>query len=368
MQAYTSAQQALLEAPAITITGGAELLSTDLMVTEDITDDVVSITTSRNNQAKIHGTVRLALTRELAWGVDLLRTRMTVSDGTTSATWYTGVWSLVTPQRAYDDDPTTWDASGFDRLYLLDRQIGASYQGNAGTGVLAAVRSVITDAGLSGVLLDGSAESSTLPRDLVYPLSAQSPTTWLQVINDLLGQVSYRGLYADPATGVYRSEPYANPSARPIEWTFSEGALTIQEQGRTLTSDLWGIPNRWVFRQQNRASGAAAPTEGDGIYTVNNTSTGPSSQTSRGLVWASVIDYDAADQTSLVALGDRRVAADLRTSAAWKVGTGPLPIAGHDDVVTLVVAGGAHKVQAHSWSLPHDGSPMQWDFDEVIPS
>lgn len=365
MQSYTAAQAAILTGPALIVSAGAELLAGDLTVVQDISDDLASCTVDRNNKATIHGTVKMALSRELAWGSDLVRTRMTISDGVTSATWYTGVWSLATPERRFVESPATYDCSGFDRLFLLSREIGAGYSIAAGADVLTAVRQAITDAGLSGVLLDGSAAGQTVPRPVVYPLSSQTPATWLRVINDLLQQVNYRGMYCDQL-GRFRSEPYASPSTRPVEWTFDGGAATILGEDMVQTLDLWAIPNRWIFRQSNRADGSVAPVEGNGVYTVNNLTNGLSSQGSRSpKVWPTTIDYEAASQAALVSLGDRRVASDLRASASYKVSTSPLPIAGHSDVAVLAVDGALVKVQAHSWSMPHDGSDMTWVLEAI---
>jgi hypothetical protein len=297
------------------------------------------------------------------------RTETTREPVVDEARFNLGVYSLTTPERVYDEDPATFTCQGYDRLYLLDREVGDSYEVASGALVLDAVRQAITDAGLSGVRLDGTAQDKTLPRAMTWPLvpteGGSEPTTWLRIVNDLLRGVGYRGIWADQ-DGLFRSEPYASPSTRPVEWTLDEDELTtIQGPGRTLTRDIWKTPNKWIFVQSNRPDGAAAPTEGDGIYTVTNQSDGPTSVDSRGLTWARRYEYEAADQAALVSLGDRRVERDKRVTATWSVSTSPLPIAGHADVATLVVNGTSRKVLAHEWRLPLDGSDQSWTWDEV---
>ncbi len=359
----TAAQvSALITGSGVRVSAGTELLASDLTVTEDISDDVAGGSVSRACLATIHGTCRLSLSRELDWDTALVRPFMILSDGATSARFNLGVYSLATPEYRYAESPVTYDAQGYDRLYLLNREVGDSYSVAAGTDVLTAIRQVFADAGLSGVLLDGSAAGKTLPRDKVWPLipTEGQPETWLRIVNDLLAMVSYRGVWADQ-DGLYRSEPYVYPGTRGIEWTLDEGAYTtIQGEDRTLVRDGWGRPNKWIFVQSNRASGAAAPTEGDGIYTVDEHASDP-----RGLTYPVQVSLDVADQASLVALGDQRVASDKRRVSTWRLSTAPLPLAGHFDVMTLVVNGIARRVQATDWEINLDGADMSWTAQEV---
>ena len=363
--AFTAAQvTSLLLAPAITVNAGLERLNSSLVVQEDISNDLLSGQVERVMNATVHGTCKLEISRVLSWGLDLVRPYMTLTDGKITARFNLGVFSLTTPERAVGWTPETYACSGFDRLYLLHRPVGDSYAIVAGTGYLAAVRSVVTAAGLSGVELDGTAEAKTLPTDMTWPLRPVSgtvgSTTWLNIVNDLLAAVSYRGLWADE-NGVFRSEPYVNPITRAPEFTFTVDAQTIVGEDRTYVQDIWAVANRWVFIQQNPT---AAPVEGAGQYTVNNANNGLTSQSSRGLTWTKVVELGAADQPSLVAQGDVIVAADQRVAATVKPTIGPFPVAGHWDVFTLVDPSlSVTKVVCSQWQLPLDGSDMTvvWD-------
>ena len=212
--AFTAAQvTALLLAPAITVSAGLERLNASLVVQEDISDDLMGGQVERVMNATVHGTCKLDISRALAWGLDLVRPYMTLTDGKITARFNLGVFSLTTPERAVAWTPETYACSGFDRLYLLHRPVGDSYAVTAGTGYLAAVRSAVTAAGLSGVNLDGTAEAKTLPSDMTWPLvkstatttststgssassTATGATTWLNIVNELLGAISYRGLW-----------------------------------------------------------------------------------------------------------------------------------------------------------------------------
>lgn len=375
MQPVTEEQKRILLAPAITVTSGLELLNADRAVVEDLTDVLVGGEVDRAMGRTPHGACTLDLERELRWGIDLVRPYMTVSDGSAEARWNLGVFALTTPETIVGETPQVYRVQGYDRLHLLDRQVGMDYSVAAGTTYRDALRQVFADAGLTGALIAGSAADSVLPVTRLWPLVAETtdpdetntPVTWLRIVNDLLRAINFRGVYADE-NGTYRCEPYVSPKDRAVEFTFdTDPKVSIVGEKREFIRDVWAIPNRWVFRQTNRPDGAPAATEGDGVYTYVLPPSHDLSAENRGLVWTSVVDYEAATQAALVALGDRRVAADLRATAKITVDTGPFPPAGHDDVFTYTdnEAGGSRKVVARAWSLPLDGSDMRWTWEDV---
>jgi hypothetical protein len=370
----TEAQvRALLRADVLSVDAGLERMSATLQPLEDLSADLEDGTVERNMDAVIHGTCKLRLTRRLSWGTDLVRPYIVLSDGVVSARFNQGVYCLTTPERVARDEVETYDVEGYDRVYLLNREVGDSYEVAAGTPYLTAVQSVIAAAGLTGVLLDGSAGGSVLPSLRVWPLiptdQAQSGTyTYLNIVNDLLSAINYRGIYCDE-NGVFRSEPYAQPSARPVEYAFDAlEPRTIVGETRTLVEDQWKARNRWVFVQQNIAGDPPpAPVEGAGIYTVVNQSDGPSSIDARGLTWTRVEKLDAADQAALVAQGNQIVAQDRRVTRTFKVTTGPFPAAGHYDVFTFAdsALGVSVKVQAQQWTHDLFGSDTSWTWEAV---
>lgn len=361
---------ALLLADSLEVSGGCELLNPDLMLVEDISDDLAACTVERQMLATQHGTVTLALSRELAWGTALVRPYTVLTSGGVTARFNLGVFSLATPQRKVGTSLPLFDVTGYDRLYLLDRPVGDSYTVPAGTSYLTAVRNAITAAGLTGVLLDGTS-TATLPTARVWPLVPEQgepgTTTWLNIVNDLLAAAGYRGVYADQ-DGLFRSEPYVAPSARAPEWTFrASGLLADVGQDRTLTRDTWAVPNRWVFINRTLAGDPPpAPATGAGIYTVNDLTSPLTGQAARGLVWPKVVTLEAADQAALVVQGDRIVSDDLRVTGLLEFETSPMPLAGHADVATLVDHElGSVKVTARSWRQDVTGGDTTWVFELV---
>lgn len=375
MQPVSATEVRLLQSAALTVTAGLELLKADLSVVRDISDNLQGGRVERSMAADIHGTCQLELDVALVWGVDLVRPYMVLSDLLGSVRHNLGVFALTTPANKAGLSPATYVVAGYDRLYLLARQVGRTYTALAGTTYRQALLDVFAAAGLTGVRVEGSAADSTLPVTRTWALVSKttdpdqttSPVTWLRIVNDLLRAVAFRAVWCDEA-GVFRCDAYAPPLTRAIEYTFdADDGRTLLAEDRTVTSDLWATPNRWVFLWSNRAAGAPDPTEGDGIYTVDNRADGPTSQAARGLVWPETYSYEAASQAALVVLGNRRVSADKAPTASYAVATVPFPAAGHADVFSYadLALGGPVKVQAARWSLPLDGADMTWTWEVV---
>lgn len=370
--AYTAAQmQALLVAPDLQVDFGVERLAPNLALVEDISSDVaVAPVVARDNLAVVHGTLTMTVSRALAWGYDRVRPFMLLSSpsvGVTNVRWNQGVYLMTTPDQVIGETPQSYTASGFDQLMLLQSCIGDSYSVAAGANVLAAVVTVLTAAGVvAPILLDSTASTKTLVTPLVWPQTSSSSPTWLQVVNDLLAAIGYRGIWCD-WDGAFRSGPYVLPASRPSEFTFNVGHLTlgIVADGRKVTNDVWGVPNAWRFV----ANGLTVPpTEGVNQYSPTNPSTGVSSQASLGrTVQGPVIYLDAVDYASLVTQGDRLKALAMQGTELIDAKLSPFPAAWGWDRVTYSdpVLGADRQAQCRTWSLPFDGSDMSYLLETV---
>lgn len=362
----TSQVTDVLTGPSLSVSAGLELLDTDDVLVEDISDDLLGGTVQRSNYANVHATVSLSVSRALSWGAARVRPYMTLSNDDTDARFNLGVYVLATPERQIGETPETFGVQGYDKLYLLQGEIGDTYTVASGVAYLTAIRDVITASGVGGqVLLDATAAATTLPAARVWPLVENEAPTYLRVINDLLAAIGYRGLWTDE-NGAFRSEPYQAPSVRAVEWTFDadDECTTLVGEDRAVVDDLWDTPNWWRFVRRDLAT---EPTEGAGFYTVTNQSDGQTSIDALGYTRRRTVFLDAANQASLVAQGDRIVQTDRRRSSLLNVTTAPLPIAGHFDVASWVdsAAGGTRKVLAQSWELPLTGEDMRWTFETV---
>lgn len=356
MRAITDSDRTLLTAPNIVVNFGVDLLNTSNVLVEDISADVLAGEVARNNYAEVHGTCRLQILRELAWGKDRVRPYMTVSDGITTTRYNLGVFVMTTPDKKRGTDPLVWEVDGYDLLHLLQNGPGDTYVATSGTTYHTAVQNVITTSGIGATLrLDGTGSATTLPEDMVWCLTEDGGASWLRIINDLLNAIGYRSIYADH-NGELRSEPYQAPVDRAVEWTLDTSNTNTNIVGveRTLQADTWGAPNWWRFVRKGMAT---KPVEGTGFYTVQNVSDGPTSQTALGRTVRKVVYLDVANQTSLVAQGDQIVDADRQVTRTFDLSIDPLPVMGHFDIFTLTDEGPSEKCVAHSWTLPLDGSP-----------
>lgn len=354
------AEIAIVECDAPQIDAGLDLLDSNDVLIRDISADLVAKGSeiAHNVYATIHGTCTLKVARSLLWGSQRVRPWMRVTDTVTGATLRKnlGVYLPIVPSRPVGSTPIEYAVRGFDKLEVLNHSYGASYSLAVGAPILAAVRALIIAAGETAILIDSTGDAKVQATARVWPLDERTFT--IHIINDLLDSVGYRGLWCD-LDGNYRSEPYTAPSGIAPMWTYNaQSARTIVGKDRVETADYFGVPNRWVFVRDDPAG--TIPVEGTGIYTVNNLSDGPTSQTARDRVIPAVIKLDAADQASLVVQGDRVVERDKRVDRRVELVVGPHPFHGHFDVVTYVDSdlGPTASMLVNEWHLPLDSSDM----------
>ena len=389
-QALTEDQvTALLVGAAAPVYGrGLEVLDASLKVIADVSDRLQGGQVVRTMRAAVHGTCSLTVAEDFTfdYGAQLLRPYMTISDGATTAKFYCGAYRVARPATDWSASVSTGTLTGWDRLSLLARPVGDTYVVTQGTQYLAAVRQVITDAGLdpATVALDATKDDAILPADMVWPLlvgttygtasSAQktfrlpadgtavgvAETTWLDVINDLLGGINYRALWADQ-DGRFRAGPYQRPASRMIEFAFDfdDDTAAVVAPNRQLNVDQSNPVNKWVFQQSNLTDAAGnplAPSEGAGQYTRLNQNYGPTSVNAQGgLVWPVVVQLNVADQATLQARGDAYVDKALAAAQSYSVAVAPFPVAGHWDAYsysdTRAVADGPINVLCSAWTL-----------------
>jgi hypothetical protein len=361
----------LLTAADLLVSFGVEQLAPNLAVVGDLSSDVSGGTVHRDMTQAVHGTVDLTVSRQLAWGYDRVRPYMLLTSrtaGVTAARFNLGVYLMTTPSAPLAESPISYAVTGFDQLHILQDTIGDSYAVAAGSSVLAAVETALLAAGVAApILLDSSASGKTLATDMTWPVTSSSSPQWVTIVNDLLATVAYQPVWCD-WDGNFRSGPYVDPSARASEWTFPVGhpTLGIVLADRSVTNDVWGAPNWWRFVQSGLSY---QPAEGAGQYTVQNVSTGASSQASVGrVVHAPVQFLNATDQASLQAQGDAIVAAAKRSTEVVTVKLSPFPVAWHDDVVTYSdgALGADRKGNCTAWVLPLDWSSSATAMDYTM--
>lgn len=363
----TDAQvRALLTGPVVTVKSGLNLLDSSNNFVSDISADFVGGEVARNCRADVHGTCALVISRLLAWGKDRVQPWMELSNEGITARFNLGVFVMTTPDTARGEDPISYNVIGFDLLHLLQDGPGDTYVIEAGVTYLAAVQSVLTASGAGAtVQLDGTLQSTTIPAQMVWLLNSQSASSWLRIINDLLGAIDYRSLWVDQ-DGNFRSSPYVTPSSRAIEWVFntSNPSTNLVGPKPVLSSDVWGSRNWWKFIRKGMTT---KPTVANGgIYIVENFADGRTSQAALGRVVKAPAQWlEAVDGASLISQGDRIVRDNQAISRQFDITAGPLPIAQHYDVVEFTDAGESDKCQVTSWTIPLNGDSGSWHLEDV---
>lgn len=349
--------EALISAPSVEVSAGLERVDARGVTVEDISDRLVGGRIRRNNYATIHGTAELELMgAPLEWGRDRVRPFMVLRSGDIEARFDLGVYFLSTPERTVGPRPETYRVECYDALLALRTLTGETVYIPEGTNVVQAVRDLL-DEHAAGARFLIPYHEATLPSPRLWVVDEE--TTWLHVVNDLLGLIGYRGLWAD-WNGTLRSDVYRAPADSGVEWVYSaDDVLTIVGEDRTVIADFFDAPNRWVFVRHSPADGTSEP-EVAGVYEVINRADGPSSVEGRGRVITYVEFVDVVDDDALRARGDAVVDRDRHIDTGLTLRTEPNPLHWHFDVVTYhdAAMGVDVKAVSHEWELPLDGSQM----------
>ena len=209
-----AAVEALIrDAPGLRIAAGCELLDMDLQVLADLTDSFAGGTVTRQSYANLHGSAELAIETALDWGTAIVRPYMLMSSATTTARFNVGAYFTSTPTTELGAEPIVYEVQGYDILDVLNSSAGEVYAVEAGAGYLATVETILQDQGVTQYVIDQQAAGSTLPSARVWVMDEN--TTWLTIVNDLLGSIGYQGIWSD-WDGKLRVQPYTSPALRPV--------------------------------------------------------------------------------------------------------------------------------------------------------
>src|SRR6266550_74526 len=397
---------ALQGSPTLQVSYGLEIvipstsyLPLDSQAFLDVSDILVDGVVMHDNSAAISGTATLSLdpnlyevlhgyalippygpaeiapenSFSLIWGNPVTRLRpymVLTPGGGVPCKFYLGLFVPATPSvsNVSFGSGSQYDVTCYDSTAVLNTEIGDSFSVASGANVLSAVQSIIqAQDPLAHLwyLADSSSGATTLSAPMTWAIG--SNTTWLDVINQLLKAIGYNSLWCDEY-GYYRATPYVAQVARESEYLLdaTNSENVIDPSSTSWVPDVWGIPNRWVFVNN---SVTATPTEGAGKYTVNNINSGPTSQAAQNRILPTYVTLTAANQTDLETQGDAIVTDTILPFESWSINTGPLPIAGHQDIMTLnfpelepnrITGGSSRKAYALSWAMPLNGDDMTW--------
>lgn len=391
--ALTSAQvmQALERAPAVSIDYGYELLtgSYTAPTVTDLSNYLVKDTAAkvqRDNTATVQGSCTFTTEYAHNWGADRIRLYQLwyvdgLLPGNAPVRFDLGHFMVTTPEVILGQSIPQYQVTGWDTMYLLQQPVGGSYSAPAGQSFYVAIQNVLTASGVPQFsFVDPVVSTKTIQNDMVWPISSNA--TWVQIINEMCAACTMRPMFVD-YTNILRVIPDVDPTTLPSEYTFVAGDTatgrakdadwaahtTIAPGNRSLARDAWNVPNHWIFVQNNLTF---EPTNGSGRYEVNNVSDGPTSQTAIGrTITAPVVFLDAAGQADLASQGEQIVRKAKNIAEVVKFDTGPMPLAGHYDILTLtdptLPASDDRRLVAQQWTLPLAGGDMSWVCNVATP-
>lgn len=343
------------DAPSITLAAGLEIVDLNLDVIVDISDDLAGGKVERSSYATMHGSATFAITRDLDWGAGLVRPYLTINDGSFAvpARFNLGVYHTSTPASSLEESPPTFAVEGYDILLRLNQPVGDAYSINTGDLYLERVEDIFLSRGYLRYMIDQEKALTAAPTSRVWAFDPQ--TTWLTVVNDLLGSIGYQGVWSD-WNGYLRCEPYQLPLFRSIEWIYTDDqATTMLGTKRAVERDYTFAPNRWVAYRSNNIDGAT-PIEGDGIYIWTNENVGDTSVQARGglVITRPPEGIDVADQASLIVRAQQMISADMDVPTTIPVETSPNPLHWHFDRLYLMDSAASimADIMCTQWMLP----------------
>src|SRR5690554_4913881 len=264
-------------------------------------------------------------------------------------TWPAGVFLPATPRTRYAGGRRVADVDLYDKLLVLDQDKTLNtYTAAAGTVVTDLVEQIIRDTGETGVAVTASEE--TLSTAMVW----EPDTTWLRVINDLLGAVNYFALWCD-GYGTYRADPYQAPGSRPVAYDFTQGPRAVHVPDFVHEADGFDVPNLVSLISQGDADTEPLRSEAR-----NLDESSPWSYQGRDERWITRVEtgVEATSQAVLDALAARRLSELSQVTESWEWDHAPLPLDGND-VVTFTnntyALGFQAVVQSWSWPLTPGG-------------
>lgn len=273
-------------------------------------------------------------------GIDWLKDLVKIEINVNGQSWPLGAFVFASPKQSYSDGRASWSVELLSTLSLLDQQVLESpLSVPAGTLVTQYLGSL-----LGGVWrLPLSIEPSE--RRLSQPIVWEAGKSYLSVANDLLGAIGYWALYVDEG-GTLRAVPYVRPAARPVVWTFAEGALSIHSPAWDREQDIAAIPNKVICLGQGSADAPGLV----GVATLSDPAS-PYSFARRGRWVTKVVKgVEAASQEALNEIARRKLIEASTPQATMDVEFLPMPLS-VNSVVGWKSQGADTRAVVSKWSL-----------------
>jgi hypothetical protein len=260
--------------------------------------------------------------------------------------WPQGVFLLSTPKRTMTSGMyVTRDVQAYDQLQVLsDDKASTRYTVTAGTKYTDAVLAIVN---AEGMQVNVTPSALTLPAALEWGPG----TSYLRIVNDLLGAINYESATFDQ-NGVFIAKPYVSPASRPATFTYATDRTSVIGGDIDQTLDLFDVPNKWVL-VVSEADQASLRSE----YT-NTAPSSPTSTVSRG---RTILEFrtgvTAANQATLDALTQRAAFDASQVFEVVEYKTALMPFHGDSDVFNISMA---------RLGIASPYSETHWEFDLAV--
>lgn len=257
--------------------------------------------------------------------------------------WALGVFLLSTPARTLVSGMyVSRDVEAYDQLLVLrDAAPIDRYSIAAGVAYTDAIAAAVALAGITATNITASA--STLPSATEW----DPGTSYLRIVNDLLGAINYESAAFDEA-GTFVAKPYILPSSRASDFTYATDSQSVIAGDILDTLDLYSVPNQFVLV---KSEADQPPLRG---LWVNTNPASPTSTVSRGRTLSITIpETDAPDQATIDLKAQRAAFEASQVYEVVEFKTALMPMHGNADVLTFTAAGLSldTKFTEHEWSF-----------------
>lgn len=298
-----------------------------------------NLTFQNSADVKASGSLTVTATADIDWLATWLMP-ISIIDG---EEYPLGMYLPSIPIAAHTATAKQWDVKLMDKLTILAGTFADDYYTIlAGTNVIGAVTALITAAGQTTIALTPS--NATTRSDRTWP----PDTTYLAIINDLLGSANFFSLRCD-TLGYYTTSPYVAPADRPVRFTLFDDSAGIYSPTFQTEEDLHAVPNKITLRSTSTSSVSALTS------TATNTDpASPYSYPRRGF-WISprTEPVDITSQAALDAEAKRRLVEATMATMSIQLSHAFIPVELNDIVEFRNVQAGLHvKATAMSIQVP----------------
>lgn len=254
-----------------------------------------------------------------------------------------GVYLPTTPTEGSDGPVEYVSVEAYDRgQRVADTKSASRLYWPAGTLVLDAVEQLLTASGIQTVFKTPSTAAFSVPRE-----DWDIGTSNLDIINQLLGEISYRSLWFD-ADGNARLEPKTEPDASAVKHRLDTADPETRVVDRiSLVSDTFQTANVFVATCAN-------PEKGELLRAVayNDNPQSPLSRQRRGREIVQVTRLDNIEsQAALQTFVDQQRNESLISGELIELTTGLQPGWGVGDVVSLNFHGMFTLCVSSAWDM-----------------